>query len=194
MEKGFYLLQPEIAKHFEGLLQAMKDFEKYGIWICFPRVTTDEKEEMHLTPFSVWFDIVEKEEKFFVRMKMRGINKKVVATKLLPSSRQTPKEFFTLIRNYLDQKLKRKKLSQLLLSILENQDEELTKVFLNYKETYNKKIEAVKAQTFDKAAEFRGEEVKLIKKMSLISKRQISTKRGFKWITDDHVLDVIKEL
>jgi len=191
MEKGFYLLTPEKVKYFEGLLEAMKTLEKNGIWLSFPKEEKNEKGEMKLVLFTLWFEVVEKEENFYVRMRLRGGDKKVISEKLLPSSKTTPKKFFEPIRDYLDQKLKKEKLT-VLLTINEthlSQNDKLYKHLTDYHESYERKLKAIDSEIYERA----GNLVDILKDILEKIVAEVKKEQGFNWVTNDHVKEILEE-
>jgi hypothetical protein len=186
MKKGFYLLQPKSAEHFEGLLEAIKDLNEGGIWLCFPH--EDKSKGMSIEPFTVWFDTIEKEGKFYIRMRTRNEGKKIVSEKLIPSSKGTPKNFFAPIRNYLDQKLKKEKLTETILK-----DEELAHDVAHYREIHSQKIEVIGRKEFENAKELVCEEIELSLKIVIAAKEKFCTQPGFKWVTRNHILDILED-
>jgi len=192
-KEGFYLLESPWKEHFKSLIYAIDFLGECQISLTFGRSDKIKEGKIYAISLS-HFKIIKKKKEYYLKTQVRTEEGKFVFQEMGPVPQKQAENFFIPLLGYRNQRLKKERLSHVLLQILENQDEELTKVYHEYKKVYTKKLEAVKAQTFDKAAEFRDEERDLIEKIDLIVKNKICVKRGFKWVTDSHTWDILKEL
>ena len=191
-KKGFYFLDTPHKEYFKYLMSVIFYLEWCDIAIIF-----GDKERIGKDSFGNFLfpgnKIIKKGKKYYLKAKVKNEKGDFVINNLLIPQKQA-ENFFIPLHEYLNQSKNRKRLYQVIYKILENKDEKLTQLFSGYKEVNGKKFGAVKAQNFAEAAGFRDEEKKFMEKISEIAKEKIATNHGFKWATDDHVWDILKEL
>jgi len=197
-EERFYLLQPDHIEHYEKLLYVIKFLSRYGAWLYFMGDKKNEKGEILPVPLlGSLFKAIKKRGKYYLKFKMKKEGGKVLVKVYGPISVNTMENIFIPLRDFQNQKEKKAKLTTLLIPILSNQNEEVAAVFTDYKDAHRNKIEAVEEQSFENAAQFRDEEVRFSKeidKIALSLREIINDKRGFKWVTEHHISDVINDL
>jgi hypothetical protein len=192
-EEGFFLLKSPYSEHFERIFYVIDYLGECQVSLVFGQ--SDKIKGGKIFTFSLnHYKIVKKGKEYYLKDYVKTEEGKFIFQEMGPIPQKQAENFFIPLLGYRNQRLKKERLSHVLLQIFENQDEELTKVYHEYKKAYTKKVKAVKAQTFDKAAGFRDEERDLIEKIDLIVKNQICVKRGFKWVTNSHTWDILKEL
>lgn len=196
-DEGFYFLQPEDIEHFEKMLYVKGFLSRYGAWLYLMGDKKNEKGETLLVPLLDSFKAIKKGGKYYLKLKMKAESGKVLIKVFGPISKNTVEDIFIPLRDYQNQKTKKAQLTTLLVPILKNQKGEVTEVFEDYKETRCKKIEAIKAQSYEDASQYRDEEVRFLKEIKKIAsslREIINEKCGFKWVTEHHIIDVINDL
>jgi hypothetical protein len=193
---GIALLMYPVPEELIGeLMSVLKLLNEHVIGFYGSEEKGGEKEEK-IQIFTIFqrYRVVKRKKEYYFKIKLKGKDEKFSFKEIGPMPQNIVEKIFIPMYDQNKKGKRKSKLKKILVVILKNQNGELFTTFTDFLEVRSKKIEAVKSQNFSEAAAFRDKEKDLMDKIVPIAKEKINAKRGFKWVTDAHVWEVLNEL